>query len=49
MGPGVPVAERVAGAAAGMQGLAAIIALDNGSLPAGETDGASAPTCRSAP
>ena len=34
---GVPVAERVAGAAAGLPGLAAIIALDNGSLPAGET------------
>jgi acetoacetyl-CoA synthetase len=34
--PGVPVAERVAGAAAGLPGLAAIVALDNGSLPAGE-------------
>jgi acetoacetyl-CoA synthetase len=33
---GVPVAERVAGAAAGLPGLAAIIALDNGSLPAGD-------------
>ncbi|MGY8661363.1 acetoacetate--CoA ligase [Bradyrhizobium sp. UFLA05-109] len=33
---GVPVAERVAGAAAGLQSLAAIIALDSGSLPAGE-------------
>lgn len=33
---GVPVAERVAGAAAGLPGLAAIISLDNGSLPAGE-------------
>jgi hypothetical protein len=33
---GVPVAERVAGAAAGLPGLAAIIALDNGSLPASE-------------
>jgi acetoacetyl-CoA synthetase len=33
---GIPVAERVAGAAAGLPGLAAIIALDNGSLPAGE-------------
>lgn len=34
--PGVPVAERVAGTAAGLPGLAAIVALDNGSLPAGE-------------
>jgi len=33
---GVPVAERVAGAAAGLPGLAAIIALDNGSLLVGE-------------
>jgi acetoacetyl-CoA synthetase len=33
---GVLVAERVAGAAAGLPGLAAIIALDNGSLPASE-------------
>lgn len=33
---GVPVAERVAEAAAGLPGLSAIIALDNGSLPAGE-------------
>lgn len=33
---GVPVAERVAGVAAGLQGLAAIVALDNGSLPADE-------------
>lgn len=33
---GVPVAERVAGAAAGLPGLIAIVALDNGSLPAGE-------------
>ena len=34
--PGVPVAKRVSAAAAGLPGLAAIIALDNGSLPAGE-------------
>ncbi|MBR1250247.1 acetoacetate--CoA ligase [Bradyrhizobium sp. AUGA SZCCT0169] len=34
--PGVAVAERVAGAAAGLPGLAAIVALDNGSFPAGE-------------
>ncbi|OPY94472.1 hypothetical protein A5906_12910 [Bradyrhizobium sacchari] len=33
---GAPVAERVAGAAAGLPSLAAIVALDNGSLPAGE-------------
>jgi acetoacetyl-CoA synthetase len=33
---GIPVAERAAGAAAGLPGLAAIIALDNGSLPAGD-------------
>lgn len=34
--PGVTVAERVAGAAAGLPGLAAIVALDDGSFPAGE-------------
>jgi acetoacetyl-CoA synthetase len=34
--PGVPVSERVVGAAAGLPGLTAIIALDDGSLPAGE-------------
>jgi acetoacetyl-CoA synthetase len=34
--PGVPVAERVTAAAAGLPGLAAIVALDNGSHPAGE-------------
>lgn len=34
--PGVPVAERVTAVAAGLPGLAAIIVLDNGSLPAGE-------------
>ncbi|QOZ46247.1 acetoacetate--CoA ligase [Bradyrhizobium sp. CCBAU 53340] len=33
---GAPVAERVAGAAAGLPSLAAIVALDNGSLPVGE-------------
>jgi acetoacetyl-CoA synthetase len=34
--PGIPVAERAAGAAAGLASLAAIVALDNGSLRAGE-------------
>ena len=34
---GVPVPERVVGTAAGLPGLTAIIALDDGSLPAGET------------
>lgn len=33
---GAPVAQRVAGAAAGLPSLAAMVALDNGSLPAGE-------------
>jgi acetoacetyl-CoA synthetase len=34
--PGVPVAERVTAAAAGLPSLVAIIALDNSSLPTGE-------------